>query len=456
MRLVGTLNSRNTVTVDRIRKNIMQLAYRSTRRYEPNKRDTLVSSRPQAFALIADLDQKLATKLPAQQKATYLCARAVLYEALGDRQMLEAAEAAFAFSKTSQSAALVAVALHHYGRLKEAISWYKRSATYPHEQGYEVDIGHQGALLFDETPESWLKAWKITLALKKRITYAAHLPTWDGRPCKELQVLSEGGFGDGIQGSRYLKRCTELAEHVTVFLPPFFFEHGYVALAQQQPWFPKIKPLTECKAGVPSAGFFDLPAITQTLPDTVPLPLPWVTERRHSEMSASGDKPRIGFTYGSRAMETPLVQPGTYRTLTEEQAVRIIQQTSDKIEWVNLQHNTPNNLGICAPEIKSWEDTAAIINDLDAVLSVDTAVAHISAAMGKPTHVLLSGAVDWKYGIEGSTCLWYPTMTLWRNNGWGFEDAVTNVIQAINKGELNGGIYYHAMLPDLKCGVLRS
>lgn len=414
----------------------MQLQYRSTRRYQPDKKDTLVSSREQAFKLIEDLDRKLAAKLPSQQKATYLCARAVLYEALGHKYMLEAAQAAFAFSKTSQSAALVAVALHHYGRIREAIEWYKRSASYPHEQGFEVDIGHQGALLFEQTAESWLAAWHITLSLKKRITYAAHLPTWDGQPVKELQVLSEGGFGDGIQGSRYLKWCQTLAEKVTVFLPPFFFEHGYTDLARQQSWFPEIKLLTECQAGVPSAGFFDLPAIARTLPGAIPPPLPWVTERRHSELSASGDKPRVGFVYGSRAMETPLVQPGTYRTLTDEQAIRIIQQTSDKIEWVSLQHNTPNTLGICAPQIKSWEDTAAIINDLDAVLSVDTAVAHLAAVMGKPTHVLLSGAVDWKYGVAGTTCLWYPTMTLWRNGGWGFDKSVSDFIYAVCEGTL--------------------
>lgn len=407
----------------------MQLAYRATRRHQPNKSDTLVSSREQAFKLIENLDKKLATKLPKQERATYLCGRAVLYEALGDKQMLEAAEAAYAFSKTAQSAALVAVALHHYGRIKEAIEWYERSYKYPHEAGFEIDIGMQGALLFSDDPTKWAKAWEITKQLKKRICYAAYLPTWDGKPVEKLQVLSEGGFGDVWMGSRYLQRCTEIAKHVTVYLPPFFFEHGFVDLAKQQPWYPEIKPLTEVTAGIPSAGFFDLPAIFETLPSAVPPPPIW--NAGNTAINLRPDKPKVGFVWGARAMETPLVEAGIYRSLTDEQATRIIHQTSDRVGWVSLQHNATDSLGICAPEIKSWEDTAAIIKELDLVVTVDTAVAHLAASLNKPTWVILSGAVDWKFSLSGDTCRWYPQWRLFRNEGFGFENSVAKVIQEL-------------------------
>lgn len=409
----------------------MQLAYRSTRRYQPDKKDTLVSSREQAFALIASLDQKLGKKLSAQERATYLCGRAVLYEALGDRKMLEAAEAAYSFSKTAQSAALVAVALHHYGRIKEAIKWYERSYKFPHEQGFEIDIGMQGALLFQQTSESWLKAWEITKKLKKRIVYAAHLPTWDGKPCKELQVLSEGGFGDLIINSRYLPLLAARGvEKVTVFLPPFFFEHGFVDLARRNSWWPETKLLTECRAGISSAGFFDLPAIFGATPDTIPEQPVW--SAANTEPNLRTEKPNVGFCFAARAMETPIVQEDVYRTLSRHTAQKIVQNTN--VSWVSLQKGE-SLPGVEDTKLESWEDTAAIIANLDAVVSVDTAVFHLAASMGKPTYLLLSGAIDWKFGVEGQ-CPWYPKIRIFRNNDWGFENSVNDLIAALNNGEL--------------------
>lgn len=414
----------------------MQLAYRSTRRYEPNKSDTLVSSPEQAHKLIADLDTKLKTKLSGHERATYLCARAVLYEALGDQKMLEAAQEAFKFSKTAQSCALVAVALHHFGRIKEALQYYEQSYRFPHEPGYEVDIGYQGALLFRQTAESWLKAWEITLSLKKRMCYAAYLPTWDGRPTKELQVLSEGGYGDLIQNSRYLSKCTEIAEHVTVFLPPYFFQSGFVDLMCQQSWCPEIKPLTEAKPNTPSAGFFDLPAIFQTIPSEIPNPPVWkVSERRHLEVSANGDtRPKVGIVWAARAMETPICQASVYRELGREQAQKLV--SSIDVHWVSLQVPDAPLDGVERMPLKSWLNTAVLIDSLDVIVSVDTAVPHLAASMGKKVHVLLSGAVDWKFGMDGNSCLWYPTMTLWRNGGWGFETALDNFIRAASEGSL--------------------
>lgn len=407
------------------------MTYRATRKHQPKKSDTLVSSPEQARALISSLDKKLAGKLKAQERATYLCAKAVLYEALGDRRMLEAANEAFAYSKTAQSAALVAVALHHFGRIKEAIQYYKQSYRFPHEAGFEVDIGIQGALLFEQTAESWKQAWEITKGLKKRICYAAFLPTWDGRPVKELQILSEGGFGDLLLASRYLPLFRDRVEKMTVFLPPFFFDHGFVDMMKKHSWWPETKVLTEVRAGVPSAGFFDLPAIHSTLPDAIPSIPSWdIPEWRPTKINKV---PRVGFCWSARAMETPIVADNTYRSLSTDKARRIVEETSG-IEWVSLQHGVTENLGMEQPELKSWVDTANVISGLDAVVSVDTAVFHLAACMGKPTHVLLSGAVDHKFGIEGSSCCWYPSVRVWRNDDFGFDRTIANFIDEVDKG----------------------
>jgi hypothetical protein len=425
----------------------MQMAYRASRRNQPNKSDTLVSSREQAFALVAKLDKKLAGKLSSQERATYLCARAVLYEALGDRKMLEAAEAAFAFSKTAQSAALVAVALHHYGRLENAIKFYERSYSYPHEAGFEIDIGYNGALLFQQTDKTWLKAWEVTKQLKKRICFAAMLPTWGGRPVKELQVLSEGGFGDLIQNCRYLPLlAAKGVEKAVVYVPPYFFENGFVDLARRQPWWPKTKPLTECRAGVPSAGFFDLPAVFQTTPSTIPEEPIWIADPiKDSEVAyqfcGRDDRLKVGICIAARAMETPIVAENAYRTLSQDFAQKIVRNTD--VRWISLQKGE-SIPGVEDTTLNSWEDTAAVIANLDAVVTVDTAVAHLAASMGKPTWVILSGAVDWKWGISGNSCPWYKHIRLFRNNDFGFENSIAAVITAVNSGELQSQIQQSA------------
>lgn len=412
----------------------MQHQYRVTRQHTPQKNDTLVSSKEQALDLIKKLGEQTADKkISRQHKAVYLCARAVLYEALGDPRMLDAAKEAHRFSKTAQSTALVAVALHHFGRIKESLAWYEQSWKYPHEPGYEIDIGYSGALLFQ--PTKWQKAWPIVKSLKKRMVYAAYLPFWDGKPCKELSVISEGGFGDLIHNSRYLPLLP--AEKVTVYLPRYFFDSGFVDLCKSQSWFPEIKLLSEVPMKTPAAGFFDLPALFNSTPDTVPPSPVWVSPADIREMSPNGDM-RVGFCWAARAMETPLCADGVYRSLTEEQAARIVNETPD-LTWVSLQKvdNTyPESCQsfrqmLTIPDLKSWEDTAAIIAGLDLVVTVDTGVMHLAAAMGKPVWVILSGAVDWKFGLEGERCVWYPSMRLFRNNDFGFENSVQQVISAL-------------------------
>lgn len=419
----------------------MQMTYRATKFNTPSPGETIVRTREEAFQLIAGLDKQLAGSLNKQMRATYLAGRATLYEALGDERMLEAAKEAYSFSKTANTAALVAVALHHFGCVKEANLWYERAYKFPHEEGYEIDIGYEGALLSGGGAKEWLKAWKIVKKLKKRMCYAAMLPDWDGKPCKEVQIISEGGFGDLIHNCRYLQMVKDRGvEKVTVFLPPFFFDHGFVELAVQNEWWPETKPLTECKAGIPSAGFFDLPAIFETTPETVPdSPIwkcePYTNAWRKLSTCHLGDKPKIGFCWAAKAFETPLVPKGIYRSLTDEQAKSIAH--IEGIDWVSLQPGE-NDLGIEQPEMKWWVQTAAIISNLDLVVTVDTAVMHLAASLGIPCWVILSGATDWKFGVEGNSCRWYPTLRLFRNDGFGFESAVAKVITAINGLVKNG------------------
>jgi len=83
-------------------------------------------------------------------------------------------------------------------------------------------------------------------------------------------------------------------------------------------------------------------------------------------------------------------------------------------------------------DTKNFSDTAGVIENLDLVISVDTSVAHLAGAMGKPVWVLLSYNSNWRWLLNRDDCPWYPTMKLFRQKtegDWGpvFEQVVNEL-----------------------------
>ncbi len=112
---------------------------------------------------------------------------------------------------------------------------------------------------------------------------------------------------------------------------------------------------------------------------------------------------------------------------------------SPGVTWFSLQKGrAADEIGLLPSELRpvdftgalfDFEETAAFIENLDLVISVDTAVAHLAGALGKPVWTLLPFIPDWRWLLQREDSPWYPTMRLFRQSTIGDWGAVLNRVQ---------------------------
>jgi hypothetical protein len=108
------------------------------------------------------------------------------------------------------------------------------------------------------------------------------------------------------------------------------------------------------------------------------------------------------------------------------------------IAWYRLQKERarepaePSPLLDFTAHFTDLAETAALLAELDLIVCVDTAVAHLAGALGRPTWLLLPHVPDWRWGLTGETTPWYPTMRIFRQPEAGdWEGAIAQVAEAL-------------------------
>ena len=271
---------------------------------------------------------------------------------------------------------------------------------------------------------------------------------WLGEPLdrKKIVAWSEGGFGDEIQFARFIPMLRQRgARHVTLAcrreLKPLF-EAGQLAdqVISKDAWQDTMAD--EYDVWCP---FLSLPhrlAITlETLPARIPY-LSAVPDRIEKwRPRLAGEGLRIGLVWrgnpnhdfdGSRSLRSlsmlaPLWSVPGLRFFSLQKGLGEDEAASPPPGL------TLTNLG---PEIRDFADTAAIISHLDLVITVDTAVAHLAAAMGKPVWILLAAkGTDWRWLTDRDDSPWYPGVVRLfrqdRTDGW--NNVVTRVVTALRQ-----------------------
>jgi len=257
-------------------------------------------------------------------------------------------------------------------------------------------------------------------------------PTWLGvEPLqgKTILLYGEQGLGDFIQFCRYTKLVSDLGANVILEVPE--------ALASLMENVEGVSQLVVKGAKLP---FFDyqcpllsLPLAFNTTISRIPAYPHYLTSHPNkvSEWKSKlGEKrtKRIGLVWSSMSS----FKLDSKRSLMLKDFVKALPV--DGFEYICLQKELKEcdkeffeaygNIRFCGGELESFADTAALIENLDLVISTCTSIPHLSAALGKETWVLLSHVPDWRWLLDRSDSPWYPSVKLFRQPAIGDWDSV--------------------------------
>ena len=245
-------------------------------------------------------------------------------------------------------------------------------------------------------------------------------PQWRGEPIagKTILLYVEQGFGDEIQSLRFAKTVKDQGARVILSVrPPMFrlarnFAYADAVIMQydEPPWQPDFM-----------CALLDVPGVIEMGPDTVPLKGGYLTvEDQGFRLGFPADTLNVGICWasGKRPDQPSVFEVAKQKSLTFAQLAPLARAG---VKLVSLQqshdeHDHMHRLGVADPMqgVHDFADTAFIIDHLDLVITVDTAVAHLAGALGKPVWNLVRYDAIWPWRQETSETCWYDSMTIYR------------------------------------------
>ena len=251
---------------------------------------------------------------------------------------------------------------------------------------------------------------------------------------KTILLHSEQGLGDTIQFCRYAKLVAQLGARVILEAPK--------PLLGLLKGLEGVAELVEASAPLPAfdvhCPLLSLPFAYKTKLDTIPTASAYLRSDpgkvdAWARRLGVKTKPRVGIVWSGSTTH----KNDHNRSIPLVELVRHLPETC---EYVSLQKEVREpdqaTLGKCpqikhyGAELNDFADTAALCELMDWVVSVDTSVAHLAGALGKPTWVLLPFSPDWRWLLDRSDSVWYPSMTLYRQSAVGDWTSVLAQIRA--------------------------
>ena len=385
--------------------------------------------------------------IPYYEKAIELnptCALAYinLGTALQEKGQLDEAvnyyEKAIKFNSTS------AMAYTNLGHVFEEKTEVDKSITY-YQKAIQIDANLVYAhwnlsfafLLSGKFEQGWEKyewRWKLKDDVHRNFSQSL----WDGSDIKGRTILlyTEQGLGDMIQFIRYAplvaqrtgKVIVECQKELRSLFQGVEGIHQVITRGEQSPNFDVQCPL------------LTLPLIFNTALESIPANVPYIcvdfklVEAWRSKINLCNSKLKIGLVWAGR----PTHKRDRYRSCPLSEFAPL--SSLNNIIFYSLQKGEASKQARDAPdgmefidyteELNDFSDTAAFIENLDLLISVDTSVAHLAGALGKPVWTLIPFTPDWRWMLNREDSPWYPSMRLFRQPALGDWNSVIKKVLA--------------------------
>ncbi|WP_193771166.1 tetratricopeptide repeat protein [Candidatus Magnetaquicoccus inordinatus] len=326
------------------------------------------------------------------------------------------------------------------GQLEEARHCFEQVVThYPQLIAGHINLALT-ALLMEDYHTGWREyEWRLQasgeqacLHKPKILLHNPGIPRWLGSPLhgQTILVLAEQGFGDTLQFVRYLPMLKAMGARILLTcqsaLLPLLRNMDCIDSLSTPEQF-QCQETIDCYSPLLS-----LPLALHTQAENIPASVPYLwadpqlQQSWQQRLSALKNR-RIGLVWQGK----PLHQNDPLRRRScPWEALAPLAALPD-ISWISLQKD-PNRQTPLPPHpgmslldlnnaLTDFAQTAAIVSQLDLLITIDTAVAHLAGALGKPVWLLLPLAPDWRWSQNPTSTPWYPGMRMFRQqiaNDW--------------------------------------
>jgi tetratricopeptide (TPR) repeat protein/ADP-heptose:LPS heptosyltransferase len=338
----------------------------------------------------------------------------------------------------------LAVSLERQERLAEAESCYRKSLSLKPDS---ADTHHNFSALLILTGQ-WREGWaeyqwsyRAPSAKKPVINPASSARHWEGEPLqgKTILIHAEQGFGDMIQFVRYSQYLQERGARVHVLVAKPLIE-----IFKTIPWVDRVIGVNDLLQANCDFWVFplELPYWFQTTLENVPVNIPYLSiDANKSEWwkiwldkQIPVNHKRIGLVWAGN----PVQGNDKNRSLTLSQFSVFANLIN--ITFVSLQlgekaqqelKNAPAGLNIldAGRFIEDFTDSAALMANLDVLISVCSAPAHLAGALNLPVWTIICRPFDWRWLLDRDDSVWYKSMRLFRQPSRGDWASVLNEVK---------------------------
>jgi len=293
---------------------------------------------------------------------------------------------------------------------------------HPHDAELELQLGFY-RLRAGDYARGWpLYEARLRTEGDKIRPSTAKRTRWDGKPFpgKTLLVFGEQGFGDNIMVARLYPELKAMGGRVVLEVRPALT--GFLSRA---PGLDAVLPLDELHEPAIAYDFWissmSLPLMLGVDPHRRQAPQRYLEPAAEAvaywrERTAQHPGRKVGIAWSGN----PLHKNDVRRSIPFDLVRRLV--TTPGTSFFSLQLNPgwgpdfhkPAALLDFTDELLTFDDTAALAECMDLVISVDTSVAHVGGALGRPTWILLPYLAEWRWGLSGERSAWYPSATLLR------------------------------------------